>query len=341
MVDGGTIGPLIEELGIPVYSLHMRRSGTPSLQNIINFKKIVKKIQPHLIQGWMYHGNLAASCASFICGRPPVIWNIRQSLLSFSNEKKSTALIIKLGGLMAKLPEAIIFNAVESSRQHIKIGYPAAKSIVIPNGFDTDLFSPDPYAAALFRSELNLPENTKIIGMIARYHPMKDYKNFLHAASLVCKQNNDVRFVIAGKDIDGNNSKLQNMIHSFGLDDKVSLLGERNDAPRIFAGLDIAVLSSAWGEAFPNVLGEAMSCEVPCVATDIGDSARVIGDTGVIVPARNSNDLAEGLFSLVNMSDEQRRDLGCRARQRIIDNFSIASIVNQYELLYHRIDISR
>jgi len=335
--DKGTIGARIDELGIPLYFLNMRRTGIPSLSIFGNIARLVRKTKPDVIQGWMYHGNIAATYASFFCGRPPVCWNIRQTLYSLSHEKNCTALMIRLGKLLSKKPEVIVFNSSESLRQHIEFGYLEGKSLVIPNGFDTDLFSPDPHAATRLRSELNLPENSTLIGMIARYHPMKDHENFLHAASIVSKQNHRVRFVLAGKDIDNNNSKLRHIIRSLELNDKICLLGERNDMHRIYAGLDFVALSSAWGEGFPNVLGEAMSCGVPCVSTNIGDSALVTGDTGVIVLPENSHDLARGLLLMINMSDEQKRILGIRARQRVTDNFSIYSIVAQYESLYHEI----
>jgi len=114
------------------------------------------------------------------------------------------------------------------------------------------------------------------------------------------------------------------------------LLGQRDDIPHIMNGLDIHTLSSS-GEAFSNVLGEAMACSVPRAATDIGDTTYLIGDTSITVPPKDPQALAGGWEQLLCISAEKRQTLGERARQRIQQYFSIAQITQRYEALYEKI----
>jgi glycosyltransferase involved in cell wall biosynthesis len=336
LLDKGTIGPRIEQLDIPVHTLCMH-SVFPTLRQLTKLAGITREINPDLILGWMYHGNLAASYAAFFCGMPPVCWNIRQTLYSLSYEKKRTALVIRCCALLSRLPTHIIYNARESVIHHESSGYRRDKSFVIPNGFDVDIFRPDDNASEKVRQELNVPTNSPLIGLIARYHPMKDHENFLRAAALLVKQQPSTHFVLVGKDVDRHNLLLQGMVESLGLSGHVHLLGERSDVPLITSALDIATSSSSYGEAFPNVVGEAMSCGVPCVVTNVGDSAWIIGDTGRVVAPSDPQLLANALLELITMGAEKRRLLGKKARQRICDNFSLDVVVRRYEALFEQL----
>ncbi|NEP28701.1 glycosyltransferase, partial [Moorena sp. SIO3I6] len=217
------------------------------------------------------------------------------------------------------------------------LGYSSQNSCVIPNGFDTSLFKPSLEARAAFRSELGLSEQSILIGLIGRYHPMKDHPNFIRAASLLVKEFPDVHFIMVGTEVDQDNNFLSSLIQDLGLSNHIHLLGERSDIPRLTAALDINTLASAYGEAFPLVIGEAMSSGVPCVVTDVGDSAWIVGNTGRVVPPRNSEALARAWKELILMGNEGRKVLGKAARSRIIDSFSINSVVAQYESLYELI----
>ena len=182
--------------------------------------------------------------------------------------------------------------------------------------------------------ELKIPETSFLIGSMARYHPMKDHANFLKAASLLLTEFPETEFVMVGNQVDYENETLTNLIKELGIGDRVHLLGQRGDIPQITPALDILTSSSAYGEAFPLVIGEAMSCEVPCVVTDIGDSAWIVGDTGRVVPPKNPRALAEAWQEILTMERSARVSLGKSARNRIVTKFSLASVVEQYEHLY-------
>lgn len=330
------ISQRISDLDIPIYLLNIN-SKQEILQAIWRLINLVRKIQPDIIQGWMYHANLAAQFASLLTFQSvPTVWNIRHSVYSLKYEKSTTATIIKLLAKMSSFPKNIIYVSHISAKQHEKLGYQDSKSVVIPNGFDTEVFTPSINARNGLRRELGLTENAIVIGLIARYHPMKDHDNFLSAATLLLKKFPDIHFVLVGTGVQKENSGIVSLLSDFKLthDPHFHFLGERQDISKITAGFDIASLVSAWGEGFPNVVGEAMSCGVPCVVTDVGDSAWIVGETGKVVPPKDPEKLAQVWQEMIELGQEKRSQLGTLARQRIIENFSLDAIVEQYEELY-------
>lgn len=331
LIDIGMVGKKIESLGIKVYSLGMRKS-LLSIFSLFKLRKILKQENPDILQGWMYHGNLIATIAKKLIGKP-MIWNIRQTLYSFNKEKFLTGLIIRLCAWLSKRPEYIIYNSDISISQHQKIGYFKHKTKMIPNGFDCELLKP---GIGKLRSELNLINNEVLIGLVARYHPMKCHKNFIKAAARLGK-NNEVRFVLVGRTVDKFNDELMQEINRTNIADKFYLLGERSDIPNIFSSLDIVALTSSWGEGFPNVIGEAMACGIPCVVTDVGDAAKIVDNTGVVVAADDINILTKGLQYLIDIGEDKRRSLGVNARKRIKNDFSIAAVTEQYQNLYQEL----
>jgi glycosyltransferase involved in cell wall biosynthesis len=337
LMDTGIWGDRIEALGIPVHTIGMP-SGKPTPAGFWRFINLVRQIKPDLIQGWMYHGNLAAQLAGIVTLKSvPVLWNIRHSLYSLSEEKLSSAAVIKILTPLSSFPKKILYNSQIGSIQHEKFGYQGNKTLIIPNGFDTEIFKPSFESRISVRKELFLNEDTILIGRISRYDRMKDFPNFLHAAALLLKEYPSVHFLLAGDQVNWENQMLHQLIHQLGITKHVHLLGERLDIPRLTASLDIASSSSAYGEAFPNIIGEAMACSVPCVVTDVGDSAWILSNTGKVVPSRDSNALANAWKELVTLDVEGRKALGDLARTRIIENFSLESVVAQYESLYESV----
>ena len=334
LLDKGLFGEAIEALSIPVYTLNMQ-VGIPGFKTIQELRKLVNFLEPDLIQGWMYHGNIAAQFASFVAlKKMPVIWSIHHSLHSLSDEKILTQTLIRLGALTAKSVQQVAFVSEKSQQQHLALGYPASNSCTIPNGFDTSLFKPSTQIREQLRSQLGLAQDALLIGSIARYHPMKDHANLLQAAQLLISKGTEVNFVLVGTEVDRDNQTLTNLIAELGIGDRVHLLGERRDIPQITPALDILTSSSAFGEAFPLVIGEAMSSGVPCVVTDLGDSAWIVGDTGKVVPIKNPVALAQAWQEIIALGTEGRQQLGKAARSRIIDDFSLDSVVAKYESLY-------
>jgi glycosyltransferase involved in cell wall biosynthesis len=333
LTSDGQIADRIRSLGVPVHSLGISPK-SPNLFKIIKLCQWLKEQSPDVLQTWMYHANLAGSIAAPLAGSFPVIWSIHHS--SFTSQDKSlTLLIVRLLSILSKFsPRKIISCSEVAKTIHINIGYAPDKFCVIPNGFDLEDFRPDEIARYAIRQELGIDDDTFLIGNASRFHPQKDHRNLIEAAAFVIAQKPHVHFVLFGKNITWENKTLSELINSTGMKQHFHLLGLRGDVPKITAALDLSVLPSAYGEAFPLVIGEAMASGVPCVATDIGDSHYLIGKTGKIVPPKNPKFLAEAVLEFVQMDPIYRKELGMTARQRIMDNFSLGAVVSQYEHLY-------
>jgi len=334
LMDRGPLRQRIKELGISVLSPGMSPA-VPSPQSVFRLIRLVRQLKPDLIHGWLYHGSLAAQFASAFSGKHiPAIWSIHYSMYSLGFEKKLTAAAVRLSVPLSRRAAAIVFVSRTSELQHRDLGYSLKKSFVIPNGIDTDEFSPCPDSRLSLRSELGLPEDALLIGLINRYHPMKDHANFLKAASKLAAKYPQVHFLLAGRGVDHTNSKLMFLIRELALSSRTHLLGERTDIARLTAALDVLSLSSLYGESFPVIVGEAMACGVPCVVTDVGDSGWLIGETGRKVAPGNPEQLANAWEELVLIGPEGRAALGNAARQRVITHFSLPSIADQYRRLY-------
>jgi glycosyltransferase involved in cell wall biosynthesis len=295
--------------------------------------KILRPAQPDVIQGWMYHANLAAQIASFFV-HVPVCWNIQSSFLSFAAEKPLTRLAIRLTARMSRRAAKIVYVSHVSRTQHEQLGFAVERGCVIPNGVDPVLFQPSAAARQSVREELGLPPEALLVGLICRYHQQKDHPNFFRAAAILARKWPEVRFVLVGSRVDGNNAGISKMVRELDLGSRMHLLGERHDMPRLTAALDVATSSSRYGEALALALAEAMACEVPCVVTDVGDSGLLVGDTGVIVPPGDSEALAAGLDRLLSAGPEKRRELGKAARIRAEEGYSIPNLTRKYEELY-------
>lgn len=337
LMDYSPIGLRIKALGIPVYSMEIKKYLSIPIA-LCRFIKLLSKLQPNLIQGWMYHGNLAALLASwFIPRKVPVLWNIRHTPYKLKDEKRLTAFLIHLSAILSSRPTMILYNSHGSAYQHKLLGFSNKHQEVIPNGFDCNYFKPSENARLKLRNSLGLNHKTFLIGLIARYHPMKDHMTFIHAAGRLVAQYPDVHFILAGRGIVKTNSILKNMIKEVNLTRNIHLLGECSNMPEIIAALDISTNTSSWGESFPNVVGESMACGIPCVVTDIGDSAIIVGDTGIVLPPKNVDELVKAWMKLIKMGYAARKQLGQKARERIVNNFALSKVIKDYEKTYREV----
>lgn len=336
LMDRGSLRARVEELGVPVCTPRMR-PGFPTPASVWRLIKLIRQLKPELIQGWLYHGSLAGQLGALASsGKIPVLWSIHFSVYSLSFEKRLTALVVRICSLFSRLAAGIIFVSRTSQAQHEKLGYKLDKSFVLPNGIDVGVFAPSEEAKASVRRELNIPQDTVLIGNISRYHPMKDHENFLRAARLIVEKYPEVRFLLAGRELDEQNQALRGLIRDNGLEAHMHLLGERTDIVQLVASLDIFCLSSAYGESFPLIVGEAMASGVPSVVTDVGDSAWMLSNTGRVVPPRDAKALAAACEELLELGREGRKALGAAARNRVIELFSLGTVVAEYEDLYER-----
>lgn len=332
----GAVGKRLLHRGVSVEALHTG-GVIGAIPHLLRLSRLLSEARPDLVQSWLYNGNLAASAAKYL-GRErfPILWSIRHSLDGWTEETWRLRCEIRLGGRLSRIPVGIIFNSARSAHQHERLGYPKVKARIIPNGFDVSKFAPNTSSRSTGRAALAVRPDDVVLGMVGRFHPLKDHLNFLRAARIVSKAFPKVRFVLAGRQVNSGNSMLAAFVNDLGIQGQVKLLGECSDVACLMNSLDIYVSSSS-SEAFPNAVGEAMSCRIPCVVTDAGDSAELIGDTGIVVPVKSPERLAAGTLEMIRMGVEKRRALGDSARERIRLNYSMEQAAQQYADLYRSV----
>ncbi|MBI3668698.1 MAG: glycosyltransferase [Acidobacteria bacterium] len=337
LTDLGAVAGRLEASGVRVRALGMRR-GVPNPYYLLRLVRWLRESRPQVVQTWMYHADLMGGIAARLAGQPPVVWGIHHANLTPSQNKRLTIWTARACARLSHVIPSCIVCCSEVSRQvHVRFGYAEQKMEVIPNGFDLHQFHPDAEARTSLRRELGIPEEAPLIGMAARFHPQKGHRNFVEGAARLHACVPDAHFVLCGRGVDRNNAELAAWINQAdaGLGDVCHLLGTREDMLRFFAALDIAT-SSSLSEAFPMAIGEAMACGTPCVVTNVGDSAAIIGDTGKVVPADDPQALAEAWRDLLALGPAVRQQMGWAARVRVEQRFGLRAIVERYQELYQQ-----
>jgi glycosyltransferase involved in cell wall biosynthesis len=335
----GVYGDQLESWGIPLHTLSM--TGFASMPgSLAKLYRVMKSQQPEIVQTWLYHADLLGLMAARMVGDASVAWNVRCAGLGPGDVPRSTRYLTRLLVKLSSRPDAILFNSTAGRHAHLAIGYRPRRSVVIPNGFDLKERRPDQGKRAEFRAEVGGEEGTFLVGMVARSHRMKDHPTFLAAAARLKQQNAAVKFVLVGLNESWENKPLVADIDRLGLRDRMILLGVRNDIPRVMAGLDCLV-STSTSEGFPNVIGEAMACGVPCIATDAGDSRIIVGDTGKIIAIGDAAGVVNGVTQLMAATAEERAATSERCRARIVEHFELGHVASLYADFYRGLDDSR
>ncbi|KKB35459.1 glycosyl transferase, group 1 [Bacillus thermotolerans] len=331
LTDEGVFGPRIREEGIKVHALEMKK-WPPDPDLLLKARKITKEAA--VIQTWLYHADLFG----YLIKRKnqKLIWGIRQANLDKSSNKKSVLLIAKLNSLFSKTNrvDTIISCSNVAVESHKEFGYSTKKIITIPNGFELDNFSKIEGAKERLGREINTSLAGKnVIAHVGRWDIQKDHENLIKAISYVKLSYKNVLFLLCGKEIDYSNDELNNLISKYNVHENVLLLGRREDVPLIMSASDLLV-SSSLGEGFSNVIGEAMACETPCVVTDVGDSAYIVGKTGAVVPPKDAQKLSEEIVGFLDKKEEEKESFGRLARERVTKEFDIKKIVKRFEEQY-------
>jgi glycosyltransferase involved in cell wall biosynthesis len=329
LIPGGALTEPLRQRGISIETLSMR-PGFPDPLAVLRLARHLRQDRPDVVVTWMYHANLIGGLAARLAGDIPVVWNIRHTVLAADRSKRLTRWVARAGGLLSRrIPDRIVFVAHAAWAHHAALGYGRDKSLVIPNGFDLDAFRPDPAARDDVRRELGLAHSTTLVGLIGRFHPDKDHRTFLAAAGRIHRERPDVRFVLCGTGVCASNPRLTAWADAFGVRKVVHFLGCRDDVPRVAAALDLAVCSSRT-EAFPQAIGEAMACGLPCVVTDVGDAALLVGANGRVVPPGDEVSLSQACLELLALGEPQRLALGRAARRRIAEHFALDHVLSRH-----------
>ncbi len=336
LTDLGVIADRIRQLGIPTRALGMARKGLriPDPVKVLRLAGLIRAARPDVVQTWLYHSDLLGGLAAKLAGGARIFWGIHSSTLDVTVRRTTRWTVAACARLSRWIPDGIVTVSQAARDLHVAAGYDPLKFVFIPNGFDVTLFRPDSAARREVRAELGLADGAVVIGMVARVDPQKDHLNFVRAAALLARRGSDVRFLLCGEGATPENQQLVREIADHGVLDRFLLLGRRSDIPRVMNALDVCTLSSAYGEAFPLAIGEAMACGTPCVVTDVGDSAFLLGDRGRVAPPRDAEALARAWETLVRLDADGRRRVGLADRERIAANFALPRIVERYAALY-------
>ena len=335
LIDDLTVAGPVLRAGIPVATMGMR-PGVPDPAGLLRLAGHLRRAKPDVVHAWMDHSNLIAGIAARLAGTVPVVWGVHHAHHVPGVVKRSTRLTVAAcTALSGLLPARIVYCSEAGRRLYEGHGCAAAKGVVIPNGFDVDAFKPDAAVRAQVRAELGAGPRTPLVGLVARYDPFKDHATFLKAAALLTRARPEVRFVLCGHRVDESNAGLAAQVAALGLGRRCYLLGPRRDVARIYAALDV-LASSSISEAFPLAVGEAMACGVPCVVTDVGDSALLVGPAGKVVPPHDPPALAAAMGEVLMLPPAGRASLGAAARRRVWDQFALDDVARRYEAVYEQ-----
>jgi len=325
----GYWGPRLRTLGVQVVTCK-------GFRRLYRVYHLIRAEKPDVMQTWMYHADFLGGLASRILGIP-VIWGIRNSTLDRVKSSLSTRVIVKICAFLSDyIPEAIVCCSHNAAIIHGRIGYQTKKFEIISNGYDLNDFHPDTNARRYIRKLWDLEDEEFVIGTVARWDPQKDHPTLLRGLRAVCNMGIPFMCVLVGTGMTDQNAELVSLISSLGLSRHILLVGPRSDISEIMNSLDLHVLSSAYGEAFPNVLAEAMACATPCVTTDVGDAAMIVDDLGWIVPVGAPEQLALAIGNAYGKFRDsgEYEELRLNCHRSIAARFSIDDMANHYKRIW-------
>ncbi len=316
---GSELRGTFETNGVPVTELNASIWSAP--HTLSRLVRIIGSETPRVIQGWMYHGDIAAALAHRLAsGRAQrkLFWNLRASNMDVARY----GWLVRAEAWLSRMPDVIVSNSNRGAEEHVRFGYKPRRLEVIANGFNAGRFHPDAEMRHAVRAGLGISQNALVVINVARVDKMKDHPTFLRAMEITPS----VTGLLVGKGTD-----------TLALPPNVRALGARHDVERLYAAVDVVVSSSAFGEGFSNALAEGMSAGLVPIATDVGDSAAIIGETGRIVPPGDASALAAAIAAEAGLSQDDRASRGAAARQRILDHYTIDNAVSAYERLYRSV----
>jgi glycosyltransferase involved in cell wall biosynthesis len=334
---GGAFQQELARANVPVIDL--RKRGRWDVAGFLwRLRRVLRENAPDVVHGYLTVGNLLSLLAKLVNRRTRVLWGVRSSYIDRTRYDWMSRLTFKLSCRLARLADGIIVNSWAGAAHHAALGYPRERISVVPNGIDTKRFRFDAGGRARLRSEWGVPDDALLVGLVGRLDPMKDHPTFLKAAAILARHDSRWRFVCVGGGDSEYARTLRSLAGAAGLEERLIWAGPRDDMPAVYSAFDIAA-STSYGEGFPNTIAEAMACSRPCVVTDVGDSARIVGPCGAVVAARNPAAFATGIETTGKLLTKQdgSGDLQASARARIEETFALDALLRNSEAVFRAV----
>lgn len=294
----------------------------------------LRKENPQIVQSYLSAANILSVALKPFLKHARIVWGIRASNMDFKRYDWFHGFTDRIERAVSGLADCIIANSQAGLSFCLRKNFPKQKMQLVPNGIDTAYFTPDHRGGMDVRTAWDVSPQEKLIGIVGRLDPMKDHVNFLQAAAILARKRRDARFVCVGGGTPAYEQQLRSLCSELGLEKLVLWAGTRSDMPQVYSSLDLFTSSSAWGEGFPNVIGEAMACEVPCVVTSVGDSADIVDSCGVIVPPSSPESLSGGWERALEMN---KSETGVNSRRRIVNQYDVELMISKTEEIYSRL----
>ncbi len=326
---GGVFDDELVAAGVPTHFVG-KRGRWDAVGFFVRLIGILRKLRPITIYSFLDLPNILAALISPFIGRPRLVWSIRAAGMEMCHYDWVSRLIPTLETALVGLADVVVANSNAGKTWAVGRGFPASKSVVVENGIDTNRFQFDAAGRERVRSEWKVGAGETVIGLVARLDVMKDHRNFLQACALLAAKRKDLRFVCIGGGPVDYQAELKALAGHLGIEDRLIWGHARQDMPVAYSAMDIACSSSAFGEGFSNAVAEAMACERPCVVTDVGDSARIVGEVGEVAPPRDAIGLAAAMTKMLARI-EGNTEIGSQARAKVVGEFSMERMVLRSE----------
>lgn len=325
----GPEGPLhgrVVAAGAEVVALDRRPAGILGAVRALRTHLDVR--QPDVLHAWLYHAEVVAALA-----RPkvPTVFGVHHSDVVPDHWPRATRVAARAANRLSRRADAVVYPGEVSRGVHEDLGRPAAIGHVIPNGIPRPV--PRDGARNRLRERLGVAPDTPVVGRVGRAHPQKDLPTFVAAVAVARHRHPRLRAVVAGPGI-REDLELTRAIAAADLGPVVHRWDVQDDVDDLHAGLDLAVSSSSAGEALPTVLIEALAVGVPVAATDVGDTARIVGDAGRVVAPGQPEALGEAIADLLDLAPDERDALGRHGRERVLADHGLDAMVAAWEGLY-------
>jgi glycosyltransferase involved in cell wall biosynthesis len=326
---GGALEAELRDSGVRVRVLE-KHGRWDLIGFLLRLYRILRQERPHVLHSYLGVPNVMTVPIRFALRDLRIVWGERASRIERRHTDLSGRVVGTVARVLSRCSDLVIVNSHAGFDHASANGVSPDRMTVIPNGFDTNRFVPHPIAGRAVRRTWEIDDATVLVGLVARMHPIKDHRTFLAAAALLAPRRPDVRFVCVGGGDAAYRSQLRDFARERGLEQRVLWVDARADMPAVFNALDV-VCSTSLSEGFPNTVGEAMACGVPCVVTDVGDSSWLLGQPSLVVPPGDAVALADCLHAL--LEDRERMDrVRAEVRDRIVSHFSTTRLVAATEL---------